>query len=204
MCATTTSPSPASGPSRAGRRRRRGATISPGFAALSRERAREQAGDGDGARSSGSFVADNGTVVEQAQVLTTHNLAVLFDVLGLREALGPDLEPMARRCCTWICRRLRFRPDETWHARLIAVKNSAYAWRQMVFYLSLQPPRTQGAFLEWAEAELGRRRPELRERFRPALEGLRSALPGASPPPGASTPARPFLGWTTGTPWLLA
>jgi hypothetical protein len=126
-------------------------------------------------------VADKGTVVEQAQVLTTHNLAVLFDVLGLREALGPDLEPMARRCYTWICRRLRFRPDETWHARLIAVKSCAYAWRQMVFYLSLLPPDAGG---------------------RPGM-GRGRAGPAAAGAPGA-LPVRPFLGWTTGTHWLLA
>ncbi|HEX2517503.1 MAG TPA: hypothetical protein VH257_22560, partial [Chloroflexota bacterium] len=193
---------------------RRGATVSPGFGALCRERAQEQAGAGAGSERGLGLVASNGTVVEQAQVLTTHNLAVLFDVLGLRETLAPDLEPMARRCYTWICRRLRFGPDETWHARLIAVKNSAYAWRQMVFYLSLLPPQAQGAFVEWAEAELGRQRAELRERFRPALAGLRTALHDSSPPapprPASRldapppAPPRPFLGWTTGTHWLLA
>jgi hypothetical protein len=180
---------------------RRGARISPGFGDLCRERAQEQAGagagSGAGAGTPGSrwSVASNGTVIEQAQVLTTHNLAVLFDSLGLEEALGPDLEPMARRCCTWAFRRLRFRPDEIWHARLIALKSCAYAWRQMVFYLSLLPPQTQGAFVEWAEAELDRQRPELRERLRPVLAGLRTALHGI--------PSRPFLGWTTGRHWLL-
>ena len=37
----------------------------------------------------GSFVARNGTVIEQSQVLTTHNLAPLVGGLGLADRLQP-------------------------------------------------------------------------------------------------------------------
>ena len=34
---------------------------------------------------SGSLVAVNGTILEQSQILTSHNLAVLIDAVGLRD-----------------------------------------------------------------------------------------------------------------------
>jgi len=47
-------------------------------------------------------VARNGKIIEQEQILTTHNLAVLFDALGLVRTLGPEAENLARRCFEWI------------------------------------------------------------------------------------------------------
>ena len=81
-------------------------------------------------------VARNGKIIEQEQIATTHNLAVLFDALGLMQALQPELDNLARRCFLWICRRLQ-RKIDTWKARLQTVKNAAYAWRQMLFFLAL-------------------------------------------------------------------
>jgi hypothetical protein len=144
-------------------------------------------------------VARNGKIIEQEQILTTHNLAVLFAALGLGEKLKPDLQELARRCFTWVCRRQQAQVTD-WRPRLRMLKNSAYAWRQMIFYLSLLPSASVQEFLKWASARLAEQRPAFRERFQPALLGLQQAAAGREP----SGEARRFLGWTTEKHWLLA
>ena len=158
----------------------------------------ELAGAGGSSRGS---VARNGTVIEQEQILTTHNLAVLFDALGLGEALRPRLRELSERCFAWVCRTLQQKRDP-WKAKLQAVKNAAYAWRQMVFFLALLPAGGHEEFLAWAEEHLAKQRPGFRDRFGPALDGLRQAVAGE---PFGATGAGPkrFLGWTTGKHWLL-
>lgn len=144
-------------------------------------------------------VARNGTVIEQAQILTTHNLAPLF--VALKLAAGPDPAPplpdMAWRCFTWICGSLRARRGRG-KAGLRAIKNSAYAWRQMVFFLSLTPADVAQATIMGAEEYLAAQPEALQARLRPALDGL--ALAAAGHP--LAPPARRFLGWTVGPHWL--
>jgi hypothetical protein len=83
---------------------RYGAASSPAFVRLCTELA------GAGGSSRGS-VAYNGTIIEQEQILTTHNLAVLFEALGLRETLRPYLRGLAERCFTWVGRTLQQKRD---------------------------------------------------------------------------------------------
>lgn len=152
-----------------------------------------------------NFVARNGTIIEQEQILTTHNLAPLFGALG-PAVLGPNPVALAQRCFDWIGRRLR-QTTGPWKSRLRAVKNAAYAWRQMVFFLSVAPAGTTDAFLarahEWSAQQPG----ALRARLAPALAGLSRAARGlpVEAPVSVAEPygARRFLGWTTGTHWLL-
>ncbi len=147
--------------------------------------------------------ATNGMVIEQQQILTTQNLAPLFVRLNLTDLLEPQLPEMARVCFDWICRRLQVKATK-WHARLIMVKNTAYAWRQMVFYLSLLTESQQAAFLSWADEQLASQRPAFRDTFQPALDGLRSALQGdGSKPGGKLRRGRQFLGWSKKKHWLL-
>ncbi len=150
-------------------------------------------------------VARNGKIIEQEQILTTHNLAVLFGALGLGETLQPVLEELARRCFQWICRRHQ-QKSGTWKALLQSVKNMAYAWRQMIFFLALAPENAGEAFLVWAADHLGKQSNEFQARFQPALTGLRRALQGL--PPEEATreglASRQFLGWTTEKHWLLS
>ncbi|MBS1834175.1 MAG: hypothetical protein JST65_15770 [Acidobacteria bacterium] len=121
----------------------------------------------------------NGMVIEQQQILTSQNLAVLCD--GIDELRG-RYPAMSRRCFEWVVRRQQLRtPDR--HAVLIGLKNSAYAWRQMLFYLSFVTPGEMDAFTEWATALLSRQPEAFQERFRPALAGLTNGR-------------RQFLGWT--------
>lgn len=142
--------------------------------------------------------AANGMIIEQQQILTTQNLAVLVSALDLRTTLGPHLIPMATRCFTWICRALSA-PARDWHTQLIAVKNSAYAWRQMIFFLSIAPPNDLGAFMLSAEGLLGERPEAFRRRFAPAMAGLHAAL-GNRP---AGEAGRIFLGWAKDRHWLV-
>lgn len=139
----------------------------------------------------------SGMIIEQQQILTTQNLAVLFEALNLREGLGGQLPELARRCFLWVCRRQQARLDRktgTRHASLIMLKNTAYAWRQMIFFLALLPPAQVGEFLLWARVRLEEQPEAFRSRFRPALEGLVRAAAGRSP--DAPPEARRFLGWT--------
>jgi hypothetical protein len=178
-----------------------GKRTSPAFDRLCAERTGEAGSKGRWS------VARNGKIIEQEQILTTHNLAVLSDALGLAETLRPHLEELAFRCIIWVCRRLQQR-SPSWKAQLHTVKNSAYAWRQMIFFLSLAPAGTVDSFLPRAAGLLREQAPEFQARFRPALAGLTRAAHGL-PVEAPATPeepggARRFLGWTTDRHWLLA
>jgi hypothetical protein len=178
---------------------RYGTPTSAAFTRLCYERAGTAPGGGRWS------VARNGTVIEQEQILTSHNLAVLFGALGLARALEPQLEELARRCFVWICRQQQQRIDG-WQPRLRMVKNSAYAWRQMVFFLALLPTERVDMFLEWAYEHLAQQRPAFHARFRPALHGLALTAAGGSldgQQHGRAGRTRRFLGWTSERHWLL-
>jgi hypothetical protein len=148
-----------------------------------------------------SSPATNGMIIEQQQILTTHNLAALFLGLNLADSLRNRLSVMAMGCFAWICRRAQVK-THPWRARLIMVKNTACAWRQMVFYLSLLPDLEVSAFIDWAETHLNRQSPEFRNTFHPALTGLSAASTGVDSDNGPD--ARCFLGWSDTLHWMLA
>ncbi len=149
-----------------------------------------------GVQADGWSVARNGMVIEQAQILTTHNLAVLFAELGLGERMAAQLPGMARQCLKCICVQLQVAVD-TRHARLIQIKNAACAWRQMVFFLSLCEAREAGAFLAWAQAHIDEQGDEFRRLFMPALPGLAAAARAQD------SKVSPFLGWSQERHWLM-
>ncbi|MGW3962717.1 hypothetical protein ACWED2_23055 [Amycolatopsis sp. NPDC005003] len=140
-------------------------------------------------------VAGNGMVIEQSQILTTHNLAVLAEPLELRSRLGPDL---AGQVFTWVVRRLA--GQRSWNRQLL--KNVAYAWRQAIFFLSFSGESEQRA----AVTRLGElvAQAGLQDRFGPAVTGLAAVLDGARFAPDGTLPDGPgrrLLGWTTGPHW---
>jgi hypothetical protein len=149
--------------------------------------------------------ATNGMIIEQQQVLTTQNLAALFAGLDLSDTIRDQLGEMSMRCFKWICCRLQ-RKSDNWHARLIAVKNAAYAWRQMVFYLALLPDRDVRAFLESAGKHLNSQPADFAIRFWPAFEGLEMAVDGESLDGNSAScrQGKRFLGWSQERHWLLA
>ncbi|MFC8719599.1 hypothetical protein [Kitasatospora sp. NPDC057198] len=168
----------------AGRRR---SAASAGFSALCRKRAGRPA-------SSGS-VAGNGTVIEQAQILTTHNLATLAGPVGVAPADGWDALALGAFATA---ARLVARAEQLPYP-LAAVKNAAYAWRQMVFHLSLCTPEGRRAVLDTIAAE----RPA---RLAPAVAGLALVAAGGefeTDGTAGNGTARRLLGWTVGPHWLL-
>jgi hypothetical protein len=148
--------------------------------------------------------ATNGMIIEQQQILTTQNLAVLFARLDLAGVLGEQLADLARHCFQWICQCQQVKAHD-FHTRLIQVKNSAYAWRQMIFFLALLPPPAVAEFLSWAEEYLSQQPEAFRNRFRPALAGLVLASQGHSLDSNTAQQAgaRRFLGWSKARHWLL-
>jgi hypothetical protein len=119
--------------------------------------------------------AQNGMVIEQAQILTTHNLATLVRA-GVR--LAPD---GAERC--WATAdRLARNLSGPWAHR--TVKDLAYAWRQMIFHLAVAGDAGEFLASRPQGGPLG-----------PALAGLRAAAAGHG--------FTPLTGWTTGRHWLL-
>ena len=146
-----------------------------------------------GPEARGRSVAGNGVVIEQQHILTTQNLAVLFEALDLKHVLGSKLFEMVKDTFSWICRRQQV-PVDHYHAGLIMLKNTAYAWRQMVFYMSLLPVAEQEGLFSWMCAHLVKQDADFRNRFEPVMIGLKSALAGRKPTRNESDGLR-FLGW---------
>jgi hypothetical protein len=162
------------------------------FAALCQELACVEEGDG-------WSVSRNGKIIEQSQILTTQNLAPLFVLLDLHKALSGRLPELPRQCFKWICRR---QSSNSWKANLRMQKNSAYAWRQMLFFLSFLDSQAVSAFLVWARRHLEQQNSSIRERIGPALSGLEWIAGGGTfnrrGIGGIAGEGRRFLGWTTG------
>ena len=154
----------------------------PSFGELCRARAGQRPGDA-------WSVAANGMVIEQSQILTTHNLAAFVD-LGIRPSrpwaeLARDA--MARTAALLGLAAHQRRP-------LATVKDAAYAWRQAVFYLSIAEPSAARSLLADDSTASG---PAVMTEL---LAGLRRAADGH--PTGADNHV-PFLGWTVGRHWIL-
>lgn len=132
-------------------------------------------------------VTCNGMVVEQAQVLTTHDLASLRAVgfvpsRGWRAAAEGAFAQVAALVGRLDGNR---RPQRM-------LKDTAYAWRQAVWFAAQLDEHEQGAFLAWARDDAGRRAPFARARLGVLLDGL--DRPGTQPP---------LLGWGHRGHWLL-
>ncbi|QFG21503.1 hypothetical protein [Actinomadura sp. WMMB 499] len=145
------------------------------------------------------WTAANGMIIEQAQILTTHNLALLVHPAGADPLDGWD--GLARRAFGTACRLVRKvhgnpRPLGT-------IKDAAYAWRQAVFFLALCGPKEQIAVVAWMQDELDRQPPGVVRRLDPVLAGLRHVLVGGSLDDGPAPPGvRRLLGWSAGGHWM--
>ncbi len=93
-----------------------------------------------------------------------------------------------------------------WRSMKQTVTNAAYAWRQMVFLLSLVDDGERQAFVAWAAEHFGKQTSTFRERFGPAVRGLEhAAARGSFDADGhhGASDGRRFLGWTTGRHWAF-
>ncbi|MEV7107985.1 hypothetical protein [Streptomyces atroolivaceus] len=169
------------------------ARTSPGFARLCAERA--------GTASRSWSVAANGRVIEQAQILTTHNLATLVNRVGI--APRPGWADLARRCFVTVCRltaRVHRNPRP-----LGTIKDAAYAWRHLVFHLSLCPPEEQRRVITALREEAARHPAHVATRLAPALAGLALVAEGGnfgSDGTADAGGARRFVGWSTQGHWM--
>jgi hypothetical protein len=156
-----------------------------------------------GVSPTGSFyysVAHNGKVIEQSQILTTHNLAALVHPVGVDPS--PGWSDLARRAFAHVCRLVGQLPGNP--RPLGTVKDAAYAWRQMVFFLALCGLEHQIDAIAWMQEHHRRQPGHVVERLAPALAGLRHVLVGGTlDDGGAPIGARRFLGWTTRRHWML-
>jgi hypothetical protein len=173
-----------------------GVPTSPELATLCQALARS---DGQG-----SFVARNGTAIEQAQILTTQNLATLFEDAAFATLMRSQLPGMAKRSFEWICARFQNLSGE-WKAQMQLMKNAAYAWRQMIFYLSLLGADEVTVFSDWLVKYFETRTAPFRARFAPVVKGFEAVVAGQSFDSAGRSPSggRRFLGWSVGRHWLL-
>jgi hypothetical protein len=142
-------------------------------------------------------VAYNGMVLEQAMILTSHNLATVFEQLQLCEV---NFGRAATASFEWIAQNLQQKPLHR-HARLIAIKQSAYAWRQMVAYLSrlekseqLQAYAAMSARLATCPADLQVRLGIMLRRLGEKIENQQRSFSDRDY----------FLGWTMGSHPLMS
>ncbi|WP_433891276.1 hypothetical protein [Streptomyces sp. CA-111067] len=147
-------------------------------------------------------VAQGGAVIEQAQILTTHNLALLAGPVGVTPPSG--WAAPARGAFATTCRlaaRIHGNPRP-----LTTIKDMAYAWRQVLFYLSMATSDERGAVLEQFDDDVARYPDHARVRLAPVLAGVRLVRAGGDFGPGggpAHGGARRLVGWTpAGRHWL--
>ncbi|MFJ3462240.1 hypothetical protein [Achromobacter spanius] len=149
-------------------------------------------------------VGANGMVIEQQQILTTQNLAVLVKDAGLDTALPGQYGRMAVAGFEWICARHQLKIHD-WHACVRMTRNTAYAWRQVLFFLSMTPRAEQAAAIAAMEAHFRAQSGAFRNRFEPIMRGLHLAAGGQRLPQHDAGPqgARVFRGWFNTRHWLL-
>lgn len=134
-------------------------------------------------------VAANGTVIEQSQILTTHNLAALVSIGAQPNRSWIDLarDAVDRTGALLELASRQRRP-------LATVKDAAYAWRQAIFFLSVADPAETQSLL--SEDSLTTSAPVVMNEL---VAGLREVAAG-HPVDGERSP---FLGWTVGRHWIL-
>lgn len=142
--------------------------------------------------------ASNGRILEEQLIITSHNLALLFERPEIRSHFSGRTHKLAHACFEWVLNHLQL-PAADWRTELQRIKNAAYAWRQMVFFLSLDASQAQ-AFLAGADELLGQQPADFAERFRPAIRGLRMANE-SSEQWLRDTVELPFLGWRDTQRW---
>ncbi len=140
--------------------------------------------------SEGWSVARNGTIIEQSQILTTHNLAALV-MLGVKPQ--KPWSDLARECIERTESLLELASRQ--RRPLRTIKDAAYAWRQAVFFLSVSTPAEAEAVI--TNRSLASTVPDV---ITSLLHGLQSAFAGN---PEAKDVHTPFVGWTVGRHWVL-
>ncbi|WP_123813129.1 hypothetical protein [Myceligenerans xiligouense] len=155
------------------------------FAILCRRRA-ERAGSGTSRWS----VSRNGMVIEQAQLLTSHNLASLAAL-----DVPADPEATARLAFAEVLRLVRAarRPHIAPYIAMSHARAAGLAWRHVVWFTALVPATRFPALIDELTALVD----DISPRLTVALADLAAACAG-------TTPDTPLLGWSNGPHPLLA
>ena len=120
-------------------------------------------------------MAKNGKIIEQAQIITTHNLAVVFKAFKLKVVMKDELERMAQNCLFWICRKQSIKTDN-WRQKLKLRKNCAYAWRQMIFYLSFLSDDSIWNFVLWGQEKIDGLPDDVKQDFDQYYQGFQQVV----------------------------
>lgn len=173
--------------------RKRGAQ--PEFAALCRRRA--------GTLPS-QFVVGNGMVIEQQQILTTQNLAVLLSACSLREHVVERSPELVATCARRMVTLARHVPDQP-TPRLRLAKDLAYCCRQLLFFASLRHRSEFALRCREVVAVVASAPPGSRALLAPVVAGLEWIAAGQrfAAQSDARCPRR-LLGWSAGPHWLFA
>lgn len=156
-----------------------------------------RAGDvGPGARW-GSHAARAGAIIEQGQIVTSHNLASIVQRLEIGPTVAPLAPDLAQRVLGWALEQLASLPADR-RGQLLGIKNTAYAWRQGVFLLSLLEPSEARAIVAALRGRVvGATAGEAYRGLRHVLDGGRFDAQGRAPG------GRRLLGWCAGRHWAM-
>jgi len=151
-----------------------------------------------GADRGGWDVVNNGKIIEQAMITTTHNVAELFVSLGLIDKLGTSLPSLVREIIRDSLKQIFLLDSMPWKTRLQTVKNLAYGWRNLVLFLSVLSKEDVEIFFDWINEYLLSQKETLAKRFQPCVSYLIDSYRG-----NECDAAYQFRGWTKGRHFLM-
>ncbi len=141
-------------------------------------------------------VAANGKIIEQQQIITTHNLVQLTSFAG-KHNVTIEFEELAIKSFKWVSKRFKSKSNN-FYANLIMVKNIAYAWRQMIFYISKLEADRQYHLIQNIEEELDNQSTEFAKKFSPLISTLKNLIGSSENNEGYC-----LTGWSTEEHYLL-
>jgi len=151
------------------------------------------------------FVIRHGMIIERSMIITTHNLALVFDKLDMKTKLTPILPQLARNTFNFILKETGNLTHMEWKNRLQCIKNAAYAWRQMIFYLSFMSEESGKEFFSRAFKRVQNLESSFQNRITRPLEylnyvwGVQHGKDDKEKVPEKCI----FLGWTSGSHFLM-
>ncbi|KAL1406650.1 hypothetical protein Q8F55_008356 [Vanrija albida] len=163
-------------------------------------------------RGKGSYVATNGAAIEQAQIITTHNLALLASRFGVEPGEHDAWDSWAvgawHQAVLSLRRAAKSYASHRYTRALAYIKDAAYALRQALFYLSQADEGAEAEFIDAAKAGLRYNAKGLdawvSKVSASVIAGVQDVAGGASfDAEGKSPNGRQLLGWSLGAHWVL-
>ena len=175
-----------------------GQSTATGFAALCHHRSKEAI------FSDTRSVARNGVVLEQSQILTTHNWALLIKEMGLRKTIQQQAPGLLDDIFTWFVRQYCQPINSPYRTKLQMVKNTAYAWRQAIFLLSFVTVEQQADKLYQLQRMVQESSSPYKQQVNRVIEGALWVSWGCRfDDQGQMENGRRLLGWSVGRHWVL-